>query len=307
MDIYSWLLNNADPSLVYQAARDLLRKSEAECIALRKKITQSGYVKILLDKRRADGHWGNGAYNPKWICTHYVLFELMQLGIEQDNEKCKESAILLLSYPKGKDGGVNYARTVEYSDICINGMLLSVCAYFKVEGRLIEPLIDYILKVQMKDGGWNCEYVSGAQKSSLHSTISVLEGIEQYYSGSYTYKINDLQEAKKRAVEFILIHSLFKSKTTGEIIKDDFFRFTFPIRWKYDVLRCLDYFRYAKIKYDVRMEEGIVLLEKAQMKNGIWKGYSQPGKEYYTIDRDKWNTLRAIRVLDYFGRKNNEL
>jgi hypothetical protein len=100
-DIISWLLQDADPSLAYQVARDLLHETTNKCLALQKKITGSGHGRLLLDKRNIDGHWGNGAYNPKWTCTHYVLFELMQLGCEPFNEQCTESANLLLCFPKG--------------------------------------------------------------------------------------------------------------------------------------------------------------------------------------------------------------
>lgn len=300
MNGIKWLLENADPSLEYQVARDLQHKTENQCTLLQKRIALNGHGKLLLDKRNANGHWGNGAYNPKWICTHYVLFELMQLGLGPADKDCRKSAGLLLSYPEGIDGGVNYAKTIKHSDVCINGMLLSIGSYFKVNKELIDPVIEYILKVQMNDGGWNCQYYTGATHSSLHTTISVLEGIEEYIRGRYEHRIKELRKAKREAIEFILIHRLYKSEKTKEVIKDDFFKYTFPVRWKYDILRCLDYFRKAEIAYDTRMEEGIKRIEQARNNQGIWKGYSQAGKEYYKIERDKWNTLRALRILEYY-------
>lgn len=303
METIEWLLDNPDPSLEHQVKRDLLDESEDACGETRKKIEKYGHGKLLLDRRNSDGSWGNGAYNPKWTCTHYVISELMQLGIDQDNEKCKESAESLLENKEGNDGGINYARTVEYSDVCINGMLLSMGSYFKLQPGRLKVIIDFLLKARMDDGGWNCEYIHGAKKSSLHTTIAVLEGINAYVNNNYEYKKSEFSSAKASGIEFILKHRLFKSKTTGEIIKDDFLKFAFPVRWKYDVLRCLDFFREAKIEYDERMEEGIEILERSMGKNGRCKGHSQPGREYYKIERDKWNTLRAMRVLKYFGRQ----
>jgi|GEM_PF-4062759 hypothetical protein len=99
---------------------------------MRARIAKEGLGRALLEKRRGDWHWGNGIYNPKWTCTHYALFELVQLRIDPDNEECGESASLLLGIPMGKDGGVNYARTVEYSDVCINGMILNMACYFSI-------------------------------------------------------------------------------------------------------------------------------------------------------------------------------
>ncbi|HPJ72890.1 MAG TPA: hypothetical protein PK636_09410, partial [bacterium] len=120
----------------------------------------------------------------KWTCTHYVLFELLQLGLDPDNRACRESAELLLRHPRGKDGGINYARTVEYSDVCVNGMLLSIGGYFRLGERLLETPVDFLLETEMADGGWNCEYFRGASRSSLHTTIAVIEGIERYPASS---------------------------------------------------------------------------------------------------------------------------
>ncbi len=61
-------------------------------------------------------------------------------------------------------------------------------------------------------------------------------------------------------MEFILRHRLCKSESTGEIIKDDFLRFGFPVRWKYDILCCLDLFRECGMDYDPRMDDALYLV-----------------------------------------------
>jgi hypothetical protein len=306
MDILDWLLQEADPALRYQVSRDLLDGPEAHVKEIQQGIGSSGYGKLLLDRRNADGHWGNGAYNPKWTCTHYVLFELLQLGLSSANKQCRESALLLLDNPVGRDGGINYAKTIEYSDVCVNGMLLSVASYFDCGPENVTPLIEYLLKVQMRDGGWNCEYIHDAVHSSLHTTISVLEGLTRYLSAGYANETERIRKAIARGIEFILRHKLYKSETTGEMIKDEFFKYTFPIRWKYDILRCLDYFRAALIPYDERMEDALALIINSRTRDGKWKAFSQPGKTYFIMEKNgapgKWNTMRALRVLKYYGR-----
>ena len=306
MERIARLMEYPDPSLAYHVERDLLDSPEARLRTLRERIGRSGHCRLLLDNRNTNGHWGNGAYNPKWTCTHYVLFELMQLGMEPSDEGCRESIGLLLDYERGEDGGINYARTVKYSNVCVNGMLLAAASYFQADGERLEPIVDLLLRARMGDGGWNCEYVHGASKSSLHTTIAVLEGIERYAEGSYAYRRDELIQAKRPAIEFILAHRLYKTRTTGETIRDEFLKYTFPIRWRYDVLRCLDYFWYARVPYDERMEDAIRILEGSMTKKGRWRGYHQAGNEYEAIERDKWNTLRALRVLRYFNREPPE-
>jgi len=304
--IIEWLLHDSDPSILYQVKRDLLKIPITEIQQYQDQITQKGWGKTLLSKRNDNGHWGNGVYNPKWTCTHYVLYELVQLETAKNNEKCKKSAELLLTCSIGKGGGINYAKTVEYSDVCINGMILTITSHFNIQNPQINKIIDYLMKVQMKDGGWNCEYFHNARHSSLHTTISVIEGLKTYLSNDYTYQNKVIEEAIKRAIEYILKHHLFKRETTGEVIRDEFFKYYFPIRWKYDILRCLDLFQKYNIKYDNRMNEALEKIEKSCNKKGKWKAYSQAGKTYFVMEKQgtesKWNTLRALRVLKHYNK-----
>lgn len=296
-----WLLLDADPSLEYQVRRDLLPETLLDPEAARRRISESGWAKILLDARKADGHWGNGAYNPKWTCTHYALYELTQLEAPGDLEACRESAMMLLSYPRGIDGGINYAKTVAYSDVCVNGMILTVAGHFNIGSEAIEGIVDYLLDARMSDGGWNCEYYHQASHSSLHTTISVIEGLETWLGSGGTYRKEEIERALDEGIDFILRHRLYKSERTGETIKDDFFKFCFPVRWKYDILRCLDLFRKFSVPYDERMDEALAIVRKAGGIAGRWKAASQAGKVYFQAEKNgqdsTWNTLRALRVL----------
>ncbi len=307
MHVPQWLLADSDPALLYQVNRDLLHLPEPALKPLRDRIGTEGHAFLLMSKRNANGHWGNGVYNPKWTCTHYVLYELLQLGLDPENRECAESAGLLLDQPLGSDGGVNYAKTVEYSDVCINGMLLNIASYFGLRHEKIKKIIDFILRVQMADGAWNCEYLHGAKHGSLHTTISVLEGISRHREYSGRYRLAELADARHRAIEFILRHELFKSETTGETIKDEFFKYYFPVRWKYDILRCLDYFQASGVSYNSRMEPALAILRDGADKNGTWKKYSQPGKTYASLEKagkgSRWNTLRSVRVLQRYKKE----
>lgn len=302
----SWLLDS-DPAIAYQASRDLLGKPAAELEKLRLAIGKRGWGRELLGHRKADGNWGNGFYNPKWTCTNYALSELMQLGFPPGDGKCGESCSLVYDLPRGKDGGINFAKTVERSDVCVNGMILAYESYFLPGDARARELVDYLLKVRMSDGGWNCEYIHQARKSSLHTTISVLEGLGRFRRSGDGYRKREILTAMEEAIEFILAHRLYKTKTTGETIRDDFLAFCYPVRWKYDILRCLDFFREFSVPRDPRMDEALDIVAKAGGKKGRWKARSQPGKTFFLMEKNgsesRWNTLRALRVLSYFGAR----
>ncbi|UCG28566.1 MAG: hypothetical protein JSV24_04185, partial [Bacteroidales bacterium] len=239
-EIINWLLEG-DVSIRYQVFRDLLGETRED---LRKRIAVEGWGAGLLAHRRENGHWGRGFYQPKWISSHYTILDLKNLGINPDNSQVRETLELILKDEKGRDGGINPSRTIPQSDICVTGMFLNYASYFGVEQDKLVPIVDFVLSQRLNDGGFNCDSNrTGAKHSSLHSTLSVIEGIEEYSAGGYTYGISELNEARESSRLFILLHKFFLSDKTGEIINRNFLRFTYPSRWKYDILRSLDYFR----------------------------------------------------------------
>ncbi len=299
-----WLLDS-DVSIQYQVHRDLL---DENCLDLRAQIATEGWGKQLLDARLPNGHWGFRYYQPKWISSHYTLLDLRNLCLPQDNEIARDAMSMILRDEKGIDGGINPAGSVRYSDVCMNGMMLNVAAWFRMDEKKLHTVIDYMLSQTLPDGGFNCQLNrSGAKHSSLHSTISVLEGFCEYRLQGYQYRIDEIIKAEQLAQEFILIHRLYKSDKTGGIIHPRFLRMPYPSRWYYDILRAMDYFAHAGAAYDERMQDAIDVIISKQTKEGKWKvngGYA--GQVHFHMEKagqvSRWNTLRAMRVLRLFDR-----
>lgn len=301
--IISWLLEG-DVSIQYQTYRDLLVTDKPK---LRKKIESEGWGLKFLSYRKQDGHWGQRFYQPKWISTHYTLLDLKNLNISPDNKEIKETLKVIFKTEKGPDGGILPIGTTKRSDVCVNGMVLNYAAYFQVDEEYLKSIIDFLIAEKMKDGGFNCQSNrTGAIHSSLHSTLSVLEGIFEYEQNGYKYRLEELMKIKNESLEFVLIHHLFRSDKTGEIINTNFLKFPYPGRWYYDILKALDYFQLANVKYDHRMKEAIELILKKRTKDGLWKLASKhPGQTHFEMEQtgkpSRWNTLRIMRVLKHFN------
>jgi len=191
-------------------------------------------------------------------------------------------------------------------------MFLNYASYFKTNAEDLKSVIDCILAQVMPDGGFNClSNRFETVHSSLHTTLSILEGITEYETNGYTYKLAELRKAKQSSIEFILMHRLFRSDRTGEIIKKDFLKLTYPCRWRYDILRALDYFQHANIKWDDRMNDAIQVLQKKRNKDGTWNVQAKhPGQLHFEMEKagkpSRWNTLRALRVLKHFNKLNED-
>ncbi len=298
--IIEWLLKG-DVSVQYQVYRDLLGIDRKD---LRDRIATEGWGKQFISKRKKNGAWGTRFYQPKWTSTHYTLLDLRNLNLSPDNELVKESIGGVLKTSKAEDGGIQLGpSTSRHSDICVNGMFLNYASYFGTSEMELISIVDSILNETMPDGGFNCRTNrSGATHSSLHSTISVLEGLVEFQKSGHRYRTNDISKAIDDAEEFILIHKLFLSDRTGEIIHKDFLKLPYPSRWKYDILRALDYFQYANKNFDDRMNRVLEVLLKKRNKDRTWNMNSgHPGELHFTMEKagqsSRWNTLRATRVL----------
>ncbi|MBK8986309.1 MAG: hypothetical protein IPM39_09545 [Chloroflexi bacterium] len=302
-DLLNWLLAG-DVAIQYQVYRDLLDEDRPD---LRARIATEGWGAQFLVARQPAGHWGRGFYQPKWISTHYTLLDLKHLGIEPDQATIRASISHILAHHKSADGGVNPAKTIENSDICVNGMFLNYAAYFRMPAESLHAIVDFLIGAQMTDGGFNCQSnQQGAVHSSLHSTLSVLEGIAEYLAQGYPYRAAELGSIARQAQEFILLHRLYRSDRTGAVINPRFLMLSYPSRWFYDTLRALDYFRSVGAAYDPRMQDALDVLRQKRRKDGTWSLQAKhSGQTHFDMESpgqpSRWNTLRALRVLRHFG------
>jgi len=228
---------------------------------------------------------------------------LRDFGLPPTHPQARRACPLLLDRGIQRTGGINYGWRGR-SETCITGMVLSILSYFKHDDERLETLVDYLLREQMPDGGWNCQRDFGATHSSVNTTISVLEGLRLYELNSGR-KARAGQRAQHRGREFLLMHRLFRSDRTGEIIKPVFVLFSFPPRWHYDILRALDYFQAVKAPRDERLAEAIGIVRSRQHEDGRWSlENTYRGKTYFALERlgapSRWNTLRALRVLQWW-------
>jgi hypothetical protein len=305
-EIISWLLKG-DPSIRWQVQQDLLNSSPAKVEAERRKIAKEGWSARLLALQDPSGTWGGGIYGPKWISTTYTMLTLRLLGLQTNHPQAKRACKIFLDKGMYSDGGINFfSYSWKQSETCVTGMILALLAYFRYPDEYIHSIASYLINQQMTDGGWNCESYKGATHSSFHTTISVLEGLYEYEC-TYPEKKKLITKVRARGHEFLLAHRLYKSHTTGRVFDAKMMTMPFPPRWKYDFIRALDYFRSCNAPRDERMSDAIELLQIKQKKDRTWPMNSgMSGLKYFDLEKagqpSRWNTLRALRVLEWWDK-----
>ncbi|QTX03805.1 hypothetical protein [Agromyces archimandritae] len=304
MDTVAWLLEAEDPSIRWQAMRDLGGSPPAEVAAERAKVATEGWGARLLALQPADGCWGGDVYgeNGDRRSVTWTLHLLRRLGIDPAQAPVREAVERVRTgvHWREQEGGLPYFEGEV--EACINGGVLALGAYFGVlDGA--DRLIDVLLSEQLDDGGWNCD-APESQRSSFDSTLCVLEGLAEFERATASTR-PDVETARRRGEEYLLERNLYRRLSTGEIVLPRYANFAFPPYWTYDVLRALDYFRGTGDPPDPRIGPAIELLLHARDADGPWPaGAPWEGEVYFAVDAPEgrpspWNTLRALRVLDW--------
>lgn len=314
MDTVDWLLDS-DPAIRWQAMRDL-SEAPAEAIAAeRARVAREGLGAEILARQQADGSWRrDGA--PVWLSTLFTLLLLRATGVDRREPAVERAVQRLESSLRWNDSGGSWdlrpARTGGHCffagevEPCINGGVLALGAYL---GRPTKALAQRLMGEQLDDGGWNCE-APESTRSSFHTTVCVLEGLLEYDRAVGSEP--GITPARRRGEEYLLERGLFRRRSTGEVANRDFLELAFPPRYHYDVLRALDYFRSADTldgAADARMSDAVHFVQSKRQADGRWlldRAYDEAlaleiGEQ--VGEPSRWNTLRALRVSNWWERR----
>jgi hypothetical protein len=309
-----WMLDS-DPALKWQVERDILGLPESEWQKTRALTATDGIGARLLALQDEDGQWAGGAYFPTredaralpyvegekgqpYIATTWTLNSLREWGVD---------ASALTDTANRLDAGCKW----EYDDLpywggevdcCINAFTLSNGAWL---GRDMSANVQWFLDHQLEDGGWNCDWIEGAVRSSFHSTLNSLAGLLDYELR--TGKNQKVADARKRAEEYLLQRRLMFRLSTGEPVGPWLNDLAYPFRWNYSIIRALNYFRdsavFAGTEPDPRIAEAAETLAAMANENGHWVTNDRiPGQVWFDVDtpvgeESKWLTFFALRAL----------
>lgn len=314
--VVAWLLDS-DPSIRWQVQRDLLDAQEPVWRAERAKVETTGWGCLLLAHEDDDGQWAGGAFFPRdfepqeweevgqpWTATCWSLTQLREFGLDASSERARRAVALVGGNARwDHDGQPFWEGEVEE---CINGRTVADGAYFGVD---VSSIVERLVDARLVDGGWNCERANGSVRSSFDTTINVLEGLLEYERA--TGGTPQSKEARASGEEYLLERNLLRRLSTGEPANERFLLLCHPNRWRYDVLRALDYFCAASALSgatpDPRLTLAIDHLRSRRLDDGRWAlDWSPPGRVWFDVDEgegrpSRWLTLRALRVLRWWG------
>jgi hypothetical protein len=310
MSVIDWLLEG-DPAIRWQVLGDLTNAPADDVAAERARVENEGWGARLLALEEPDGLWAGGACFPggftggepgqPWTATMHTLQTLQLLGLDSASKSARRAIMLIAENGRWEHAGQRYFDGEV--EPCINGRTIDTGAYFGVD---VGPIVERILTERLDDGGWNCEVENGSVRSSFDTTINVLDGLLEFELA--TGGSADVRAARRGGEEYLLERSLFRRKSTGDVVKSTYLEFAFPYYWHYDVLRVLDYFRRSGADPDPRMAEAVGVVQSKRQPDGRWLlDRIHTGRVFFDLEGavvtpSRWNTLRALRVLDWWDR-----
>ncbi len=311
MNALEWLLD-ADPAIRWQAMRDLTDAPADQLAVERARVATEGWGARLLALQREDGLWHTGTSDPEWPSL-IALLMLRDMGLDPSSQQARNAFGLVRDNATWNSRGSWHGTPVFAGEVepCINGRVVAVGSYF---GQDMTNIVERLLGEQMADGGWNCEQEHGSTRGSFHTTIDVLDGLlehERAAGGSA-----EVAAARERGHEYLLERRMLRRLSNGELIDPAFTKFSFPTGWHYDALRGFEYLRAAGVRPDARAAEAIELVRskrdaegrlplenphKSEMVNARLRDL-ESGLDEREGRPSYWNTLRGMRVLDWYER-----
>ena len=294
--------------------RDLTGEAPEAIVAERARVATEGCGARLLALQAPAGNWGGPGEDRGLLITLYTLVALKDLGLDPASKRARKmiervDRRLVFQPLDITEKKIRRPFLDGETEPCINGRILGVGSYFKEPN---DALAEQLLGEQLEDGGWNCEAWPflpvkrpPSRRSSFHTTICVLEGLLEYERAGG--KSAAVTRARKRGDEYLLERGMFRSLRSGEVIDKRWLRFAYPTFWHYDVLRGLDYLREAGVKADGRVREAVEIVMERRHQNGRWP-LNVLHRERIPVEMEtrvggasRWNTLRALRVLRWYG------
>lgn len=331
------LLHSDEPSIRWKVMVGVLGEDpdSQKINDLRQEIRNSPRVKALLAGR--DRHFVREAkVYSKYRGAHWTLAMLADIGYPAGDESLLPMRDQVLNHwlskpfylefesrssvPKSRSAeGVpkihgRYRRCASQQ-----GNALFAVSRLGIGDDRSERLAERLLHWQWPDGGWNCDRNPAADTSSFMESLLPMRALGAYAGASGD---DDARAAAVKASEVFLSRRLFRRRSDGKIISQNFLMQHYPLFWHYEVLGALKAIAEMGLINDPRCGEALDILERKELPGGGWAAEGRHYKVTQKLDTsepfgsdslvdwggvgkrrmNQWVTADALYVLRAAGR-----
>jgi len=323
-----WLLENENPGVRYLAMRDLLQLplNDPGLVQARELAYLSGPIATILNAMHPDGFWeepGPG-YLPKYRSTVWSLILLGQLGASVDQDARIETAChYLMDHAYNSTGQFSSNGPPSGTIDCLQGNLCAALLDLgyadprldiafewmarTVTGEGIAPLKDKKASLRYFAGKCGPTFACGANNNlpCAWGAAKVMLAFSKLPEEKRTCLIKN---AIQQGVDFLFsvdpVEATYPSGWSDKP-SGNWWKFGFPVFYVTDLLQIVEALVGLGFGGDPRLTNALNFIYSKQDTNGRWMlEYDYTGKTWGDFGEkkkaNKWVTLRAARVFQYF-------
>ena len=305
-----WLLERADPSVVYRVSTEVLGRSGTATAMreTRRAIPDGPKVRALLAGQDETGGFGV----QKWTGAFWRLISLVELAVPPGEPRAVAAFEHVLAWLVPRVTKVDVVAGRVRRCASQEGYAVAVaCRLGLARDPRIRTMARSLIEWQWPDGGWNCDKRPQVSHSSFHETLGSLWGLAEYAGATGD---TDAEAAAARAAEFYLAHQLYRSHRKEEVLHPALLRMRWPSYWHYDILRGLTILHRAGRLGDTRTHAALDVVESKRREDGTWSAdgrwWRRVGGSATYSEAVDWGisgpnemiTLDALQILGAAGR-----
>ena len=320
-DATNWLLEEENPSVRYFTLKDIQDKPgpDPEVQQAKRDIMQFGIVPNILHKQREPEYLKTYPkfYTNKYKGLVWQLIVLAEMGAEANSQIIEQCEYLLNNSQETEDGGfaMNTAAKKGGGRItevipCLTGNMVWILIHFGyLDDPRLQKAINWLTRyTRFNDGVEDNPQTPPYDRYEMcwgkHTCfMGVIKALKGLCAVPQEKRTRDISDTINKAVEFLLVHSIFKrSQDLSKISKPGWLKLSFPLMYQTDVLEILDILTDLGVADD-RMNDAIRVVLSKQDDTGRWRAENTSNTDRLLIpleqkgEQSKWITLRAIRVI----------
>ena len=337
-DVVKWLLGKDAPHVRYNTLRHVLRRptDDPEVVESRKRMMESPPVSKILAKQNPDGDFlqesfvrrrgiesARVGYSPKHRATIWQAVFLAQVDPLADDPRIRALGEFILenSYSEalgafGWRAELKTGSRLERIPCFIGNMVHALCAFGFGGDPRVRSSFEFLARHQrFDDGGYKPqkEWPHFGRQDRCWGGHTCYWGVTKLLRAMTvvpeSYWTGEAQEAKRRGVEFVLLHRLMWSSRnpsrpmiTG---RNDPRTLKAPLTYQDDAIEIAATLLMLGVD-DPAIDETIDYVLSKRNERGRWHLEATPSNMYATWgvpgDESKWVTFRAMRMLAIAGR-----
>ena len=337
-DVVRWLLGEDAPHVRYNTLRHVIGRptDDPEVVESMARMMGSPPVSKILAKQKPDGGFlqesfvkrrgyesARIGYAPKHRATTWQATFLAQAGVSGDDPRIRALGEYILENSFSEELGAFGWRTdrktgfrLERLPCFIGNMVHALCALGFGGDPRVRSSFEFLARHQrFDDGGYKPqkEWPHFGRQDRCWGGHTCYWGVTKLLRAMTvvpgSYWTEEAQEAKRKGVEFVLLHRLMWSSRNPSrpMIKgrNDPRALKGPLSYHDDVIEIATALLMLGVE-DPAIDEAIDYVLRKRNERGRWYLDATPNNMYTTWgasgDESKWVTFRAMRMLELAGR-----